>query len=58
MENYIKLLNAVKQLPVVNDAAERGLKVLTECRTNTFPKTVEQKQYLLNKQKRIYLLKN
>ena len=46
MENYTTLLNVAKDLPVVNDAAERALGLVTEFRRSSCPKTEEQKQYL------------
>ena len=42
---YGDMVDRVKSLPVVNDAAERALGLLTEFQRNTTPKTEQQKQY-------------
>ena len=46
LDSYIEMKSSVLDLPVVNDAAERALGLLTEFHTNTAPKDEEQKQFV------------
>ena len=46
LSSYTDMVDRVKSLPVVNDAAERALGLLTEFQRNTTPKSEHQKQCL------------
>ena len=44
--SYIKMKEIVESLPVVNDAAERALGLITEFHQSNCPKNEDQKQFL------------